>query len=143
MRRSWGAATVRERYRRPLLTVAALRDRDDTMRDIAFFISWTCYGQWLHGDQRGSVDETHNEFGLPWLSTDVERHQGERERMSQSPYELDAPRRRLVLQSIQDVCAYRGWTLHAVHVRARHVHVVVSGNQTSERMMNDFKSYAS
>jgi len=90
-----------------------------------------------------SVDETHKEFGFPWLSADAERHQDERERMSQPSYDLDAPRRRLVLQSIRDVCAYRGWTLHAVHVRARHVHVVVSGNQTPDRMMNDFKSYAS
>lgn len=113
------------------------------MRDIAFFLSWTCYGQWLHGDERGSVDESHNEFGLPWLSADAERYQEERAKMSQLPYEMDAPRRRLVLQSIREVCAYRGWTLHAVHVRARHIHVVVSGNQTPDRMMNDLKSYAS
>ncbi len=113
------------------------------MRDIAFLISWTCYGQWLHGDGRGSVDIEHHVFGEPWLPADPARFQEERARMIQPPYVLDTPRRRLVLQAIRGVCSHRGWTLHAVHVRPSHVHVVVSGDQTPERMMNDFKAYAS
>ena len=113
------------------------------MRGIAFFITWTCYGQWLHGDGRGSVDVDHNVYGEPWLTADAGRCRGERERMDQSPYSLDPPRRRVVLQAIRDVCAHRGWTLYAVHVRSSHVHVVGSGAQTPERMMNDFKAYAS
>ena len=90
-----------------------------------------------------SVDPEHNEYGRPWLSPDPARRRGEVERTSQPPYTLDAPRRRLVLQAIRQVCAHRRWTLHAVHVRALHVHVVVSGDQCPERMMNDFKAYAS
>jgi REP element-mobilizing transposase RayT len=63
--------------------------------------------------------------------------------MVQPSYEMDAQRRRIVLEAICNVCAFRGWNLHAVYVRARHVHVVVTGAQTPERMMNDFKAYAS
>lgn len=113
------------------------------MHTITAFISWTCYGHWLHGDAKGSVDPEHNLVGTPFLPTDPERWEQERERMTQAPYVMDAERRRLVLAAIQEVCDFRGWTLHAVHVRARHVHVVVSGAQTPERMMNDFKAYAS
>ncbi|HZU34272.1 MAG TPA: transposase [Gemmataceae bacterium] len=113
------------------------------MKDIAYFISWTCYGQWLHGDSRGSVDVEHNEFGRAWLPTDHQRLHEEREQMSQEPYILDPQRRRIVLKAIRDVCTYRKWTLHAIHVRPQHVHVVVSGDAAPERMMNDFKSYAS
>jgi REP element-mobilizing transposase RayT len=113
------------------------------MRDLAFFISWTCYGQWLHGDRRGSVDVEHNVYGQPWLPADSERWRGAREQMNQPPYALDAARRRLVLQAIREVCAHRRWILHAVHVRWSHIHVVVSGDQAPERMMNDFKAYAS
>jgi hypothetical protein len=63
--------------------------------------------------------------------------------MTEAAYEMDAARRRIVLAAICNVSAHRGWTLHAVHVRARHVHVVVTGAQMPERMMNDFKAYAS
>src|SRR5207245_7241741 len=37
----------------------------------------------------------------------------------------------------------RGWTLLAAHARTNHVHIVVVADQSPERMMNDFKSYAS
>ena len=41
----------------------------------------------------------------------------EDERMGQPPYHLDSTRRDAVLQAIQGVCAHRGWTLVAAHVR--------------------------
>jgi hypothetical protein len=99
------------------------------MHIIIAIISWTCHGQWLHGDQRGSVDPEHNVTDTPWLPPAPDREAAERERMVQPPYEMDAQRRRIVLEAICNVCAFRGWTLHAVHVRARHVHVVVTGAQ--------------
>jgi REP element-mobilizing transposase RayT len=113
------------------------------MHPITALISWTCYGQWHHGDARGSVDPEHNVVGTPWLPPDPAVESSEREQMAQPAYTMDAARRRVVLAAIREVCAFRGWTLHAVHVRALHVHVVVSGAQTPERMMNDFKAYAS
>ncbi len=113
------------------------------MDEITAFISWTCYGQWLHGNARGSVDREHNLVDTPWLSPDSNLETEERNRMAHPPYSLDAERRRVVLAAIRQVCEYRKWILHAAHVRALHVHVVVSGAQTPERMMNDFKAYAS
>ena len=106
-------------------------------------ISWTCYGQWLHGDTRGSVDVEHNDVGEPFLSPGREAFAQEAASLAHPPYRMDAARRRVVLGAIRGVCRHRGWTLHAVHVRALHVHVLVSGAQTPERMMNDFKAYAS
>jgi len=113
------------------------------MDTITALISWTCYGQWLHGSVRGSVDPEHNSVEAPWLAANVEREESARKRMDQPAYEMDAERRRVVLAAIRNVCTHRNWTLHAVHVRPRHVHVVVSGAQSPERMMNDFKAYAS
>ena len=113
------------------------------MHTITAFISWTCYGHWLHGDARGSVDPEHNAMDTPWLPAMPGIEAGEISRMTQPAYELDAERRKIVLASIRKVAEYRGWTLFALHVRARHVHVIVQGAQTPERMLNDFKSYAS
>ncbi|MBP9891199.1 MAG: transposase [Planctomycetes bacterium] len=45
--------------------------------------------------------------------------------------------------AIREVCTHRGWTLHALNVRTNHVHVVVSAPDVApERVMNDFKAYA-
>jgi len=112
------------------------------MRSVTVFVSWTCYGRWLHGSERGSVVSDQNVPETPWLPPDPVMQSDERERMTQSPYSLDAARR-IVLIAIREVCAHRGWTLHAVHVRATHVHAIVSGEHSPERMLNDFKAYAS
>jgi REP element-mobilizing transposase RayT len=67
----------------------------------------------------------------------------ERRKMLQDPYVLDEAARQLVLVAIQRHCAYRGWNLLAAHVRSNHVHVIVEAETRPERIMNEFKSYAS
>jgi REP element-mobilizing transposase RayT len=89
------------------------------------------------------VDAEHNQFETPWLPADQELEQKERASMTQAPYQMDAQRRRIVLKAIREVCEYREWQLHAIHVRQTHVHVIVSASDTPERIMNDFKAYAS
>jgi REP element-mobilizing transposase RayT len=37
----------------------------------------------------------------------------------------------------------RGWNLLAGHVRSNHVHAIVESETRPERIMNEFKSYAS
>ena len=34
---------------------------------LAYFITFRCYGTWLHGDERGSVDRFHNIYGMPFI----------------------------------------------------------------------------
>ncbi len=63
--------------------------------------------------------------------------------MTQAPYELDIRRAHIVLESIKEVCRFRGWALIAAHVRCNHVHVVLDGEDAPEKMLNAFKSYAS
>ena len=63
--------------------------------------------------------------------------------MDQAPYNMDQIRRDAVLEAIQEVCGQRGWSLLAAHVRSNHVHTVVQAEVPPERVMNDFKAYAS
>ncbi len=63
--------------------------------------------------------------------------------MDQSAYHLDQTRRDAVLEALQEVCAHRGWSLLAAHVRSNHVHTVVAAEVPPERIMSDFKAYAS
>lgn len=63
--------------------------------------------------------------------------------MLHAPYLLDAARRRVVLESLQAVCGFRGYELHAAHVRTNHVHVVCESTARPEAVMNTMKSYSS
>ena len=63
--------------------------------------------------------------------------------MKQAPYGLDRDSQVAVLEALREVCSHRGWSLLAAHVRTNHVHVVVEAEVQPEKVMNDFKSYAS
>jgi REP element-mobilizing transposase RayT len=110
---------------------------------LAYLITFNCYGARLHGDEAGSVNPEHNipesEFIPPnrgWFLSEVKE-------MTQAPYELAARQRRVVSQAIRDVCTHREWILLAIHVRSNHIHSVVSARASPEKVMNDFKAYAS
>ncbi|MGE0128009.1 MAG: transposase [Blastocatellales bacterium] len=115
---------------------------DESRIPLAYLITFRCYGTWLHGDKRGSVDRLHNVYGTPFLSRDEEREEEERRRLKQAPVELDEARRIAVDKAVREVCVHRGWTLRAINVRTNHVHVVVSASCKPKKVLNDFKAYA-
>ena len=108
-----------------------------------YFVTFACYGARLHGDESGSVDRHHNLVGSRLLEPDAQRLMAERREMLQDPYGLDEAGRAVVLAAIQRHCAQRGWNLLAAHVRSNHVHAIVEAETRPERIMNEFKSYAS
>ena len=63
--------------------------------------------------------------------------------MTQDSYVLDKAGRQLVLDAIRAVCVHREWSLLAAHVRTTHVHAVVAADVHPQRIMVDFKTYAS
>lgn len=110
---------------------------------LAYFISFTTYGTWLHGRAAGSVDREHNVPGTPFLVADPSAEAASRQRQRQEPYFLDEAHRAVVLRTIREVAAHRGWKLWAVHVRTNHVHSVVTANGKPEKVMVDLKAWAS
>jgi REP element-mobilizing transposase RayT len=110
---------------------------------LAYFITFTTYGTWLHGHDPGSVDREHNAPGTPFLPPDPQREASQRQRLRQPPYRLDEPRRAVVLRTIHEVARHRGWRVWAVHVRTAHVHVVVTAGDRPEKVMSDFKAWSS
>jgi len=110
---------------------------------LAYFISFTCYGTWLHGDERGSVDCTQNAYGSDFLPSDNEAQAQIRSAMKDPPYLLDEAHRRVVLCAIVELAKTKEWELFAIHVRSNHVHIVVRSKQSIERAMNDCKAVAS
>jgi REP element-mobilizing transposase RayT len=110
---------------------------------LGYFITFSTYGTWLHGRSPGSVDREHNAVGTAFLPPDPDLEAARRKSLRQEPYSLDEARRAVVLRTIREVAAHRGWKLWGVHVRTNHVHVVVTAPDRPEKVMADFKAWAS
>jgi REP element-mobilizing transposase RayT len=122
----------------------SISDGGSNMSDpLAYFITFTTYGTWLHGRDSGSVDRKHNFPHTPFLPADAELEAARKRSMRQQPYSLDEPRRLVVLQTILEVARHRDWKLWAVHVRTNHVHVIVTAREKPEKIMSDLKAWAS
>jgi REP element-mobilizing transposase RayT len=109
----------------------------------AYLITFRCYGTWLHGDERGSVDRRYfNRFGGPKITPSLNREVYVRRQMRHGPFELGAAAREIVETAIRDVCFIREYGLYALNVRSNRVHSVTSNAAKPEFIMNSFKSYA-
>jgi REP element-mobilizing transposase RayT len=110
---------------------------------LAYFLTFTCYGTWLHGDENGSVDRDHNTVGTTVLPPDAAPRTREQDDPAQPPYLLDQPRRQIALQALWEITRRKGWALHAAHVRSNHVHLIVTAEGLPERILNDVKTAVS
>lgn len=109
----------------------------------AFLITFRCYGTWLHGDERGSVDRRYyNRFGTPKIAPDPIQTLRKSRQMKSEAFLLGMREREIVDEAIREVCTVRGYALPALNVRTNHVHLVTSNSGKPERMMDSFKAYA-
>jgi len=92
----------------------------------AYLLTWTCYGTWLHGDPRGSVDADHRVPRTAYLPADPRRQQRAAGGLRSPKAELSAVARQVVHKAILDHCAFRGWEVLALNVRSNHVHAVIA-----------------
>ncbi len=115
----------------------------DRSQPKAYFISIRCYGTWLHGDARGSVNRrSFNVVGTPKMPPNPFLERSDKAYLKNPPVTFDAKRRAAVKSAIREVCEKRGYVLVAINVRTNHVHIVIAANNKPELMMNAFKSYA-
>ena len=107
----------------------------------AYLITFTTYGTWVHGDERGSVDRENNIPGTALLTPSVSRRRMVTGLMKSHEVKLDREHRNIVQKTIERVCAHFAWELHTANVRTNHVHIVVSAPESPERVMNVLKSW--
>ena len=113
------------------------RPHEPPMPDpLGYFLTWTTYGTWLPGDERGWV-----ESGKGFQPSDPVRKLEAEARMTEDACRLDGEQRLLVATTIADHCRIRGWELHAVNCRSNHVHVVVSANRAPDDVRDQFKAW--
>jgi len=106
-----------------------------------YFLTFTTYGNRLHGDPRGSIHRRQNLLGTPALPLNRARQRFERELLTREPVLLSEEQRRAVASAIAEVCDYRAWRLHGLNVRTNHVHAVVTSEAPVLDVLTAFKAY--
>jgi REP element-mobilizing transposase RayT len=110
---------------------------------LAYLITFRCYGTWLHGDPRGSIDRFHNSYRSQYIPANYQWSQHNSSKLKLDPVNLDAERRDSVERAIRATCDFRTWHLRAVNVRTNHVHAVITAVNTSpEKALNALKANA-
>jgi REP element-mobilizing transposase RayT len=118
------------------------RDFDDNEFPLAYLITFRCYGTWVHGDERGSMDRSHNTYGTPKIAPNQPLQRSDMKQLAHPPIMLDARKRLIVEQAVKEVCDYRRYILRAINVRTNHAHVVVTVMREPEALLEAFKSYS-
>src|SRR5262245_21672283 len=103
---------------------------------LAYFLTWSTYGTWLPGDERGWTEYRHG-----WKLPDPIRKLEAEAKMTEDACLLDREQRNRVENQIAETCRFRGWTLHAVNCRSNHFHVVVAADTTPNKVRNDLKAW--
>jgi len=122
--------------------------------DRHWLLTWTTYGTWLPGDQRGFVGDTRDEAGAKQLhnvpGTPVDSNMPllkahARRIMRGPPIYLARDPAQALLDQFGETARYRGWLLLAVGIMANHIHLVVGvpGDPDPSDLLGDFKSYGS
>lgn len=109
---------------------------------LAYLVTFRCYGTWLHGDDRGSMDRDNRTFDTPVLAPSAARREWERAQLVHPPWELDRLQRKLIAEAIAEVCDMRRWGPLAVSARSNHVHAVAAGAAAPEVMLSTFKRWS-
>ena len=103
---------------------------------LAYFLTWTTYGTWLPGDERGWV-ERKSGFRLPAPLKKFEALA----RMTEDACRLSEPERSVVESTIFDHCRIRNWPLYAANCRSNHVHVVVASDKSPRVVRDQLKAW--
>ncbi|NOT47902.1 MAG: hypothetical protein HOP17_09180 [Acidobacteria bacterium] len=110
---------------------------------IAYLLTFRTYGSWHHGDERFSIGRNDmNVYGSPKFQPCVPFADEMKDIQSQPSQTLDKEQRNIVIAAISEVCVHREYLLRALSVRTQHTHAVVSAAIAPEKIVNDFKAYA-
>jgi REP element-mobilizing transposase RayT len=121
--------------------------------DRIWFLTWTTYGTWLLGDERGFVspkfegdtpERRNNEPGQPYDEGRRDLRGIAENKLVGDPVRLTRAQAGVVRCQFEETASYRGWQLLAGAIMANHVHLVVGvhGDPDPSALLGDFKSYA-
>lgn len=113
---------------------AAAADWELKMNDepLAFFLTWTVYGTFLQGDERGWRKRSSDYLNpQPYLRN---WHVG---RLNHPIILMNPDQRDAINSEISRLCEYREWRLWKANARSNHVHSVVTANGFAGNIVRD------
>jgi len=133
---------VTRQLRKSVPFPAMARDFDDNEFPLAYLITFRCYGTWVHGDNRGSVDRKQNVYGTSKIAPNPSLQKSDAKQLKHPPQRLDARKRKVVEKAVREVCEHRKYILRAINVRTNHVHTVVTAARKPEPVLIAFQAYS-
>ena len=121
--------------------------------DRHWLFTWTCYGNWLSGDEHGFVGNIrdmdgnqvkHNMPGTPFDANLPGLEAYVRDHITGSPVTLEQADANVMIAQYQETARIRKWALQAASVMYNHTHLVVSvpGDPDPKFVLETFKSWA-
>jgi len=118
----------------------------------AWLLTWTTYGTWLPGDERGFVTHVrdtdgkqviHNEYGTAYDANLLGLQRYARSIMRQQPVWLTKEQAVAVAEQFRETATYCEWGLLALAVMSNHAHLVVTAPEDvpKDKLLGDFKAY--
>jgi REP element-mobilizing transposase RayT len=114
------------------------------MRDpfpLAFHITSGTYGTRLHGDERGTVDRSMNQYGDRIIGRIDEWERMERDRLNFEPRIFTIDQMITIEWLIPEVCIRGGWQLHSCAAGPDHVHNILTANADGEAVRKWLKRW--
>jgi REP element-mobilizing transposase RayT len=115
---------------------------NDDHSPLGYLITFRAYGTWLHGDERGSIDQHHRRYNTPRLPPSARRKQFEKTLLKQPPVQLSQGQIAVIDNSIRNTCEIRKWRLWALNVRTNHLHCVVTADCNPKTVLIALKANA-
>jgi valyl-tRNA synthetase len=131
---------------------ARAMSRSPDLSQGATLLTWTTYGTWLPGNERGSVSraprdtgrqELRNLPGEPYDGDDPSREANAAERLEGEPVYLNPSHAGVMLKTFAEVCVRHGIEPLALAIMRNHVHVLCQGEQHGRELLQLFKGNAS
>ena len=122
--------------------------------DRYWFLTWTTYGTWLPGDDRGYVGMApdrdgrlvmHNLPNTPPAPPNPRLRRDAEASLKRTPVVLDITEAESLLEQFHETANHRRWLLQAVGIMHTHLHLVVGvpGDPDPDKVLGDFKAYGS
>jgi REP element-mobilizing transposase RayT len=106
---------------------------------LGYMLTVTTYGNWLHGNERGS----HERKGpIRFHPPNFRLLRWEESKLKHPPMVLNAAQRAVVQKAIERECEHRGYTLRALNVRTNHFHAVILTSTPPAKVLNGIKAWA-
>ena len=103
---------------------------------LAYFITFTIHGSWLHGDERGAY-QRGGVFIEPNQILKAKKNAIAKDTLLR----LSQEQREMIGFAIDELCARKNWQVHEKNIRTNHVHIVVTAlGIKPEKVMAEIKA---